>query len=123
MPVPTEPQFVQSRKPDDPLGDLDVNQYSYANFIYPMDLGVPGAGKDHYVVFHINESSTTQFATQTVNGQAPTDKAQINQNVARDLGVNNQNNQTDPNGNAPQGANGGQATQPTVGNAFRPIQR
>lgn len=121
MPVPTLPSFAQDRKPDDPLGDLDTNQYSYASFIYPMDLGVPGAGKDHYMVFHINETSTTQFATQTVNGKAPTDLPTINQNALSDLGL--QQNPNDPNGTSPKGANGGEANNPTVGNAYRPIQR
>jgi Tail-tube assembly protein len=118
--TPTVPTFVQDRKPDDPLGDLDVNQYSYASFIYPMDLGVPGAGKDHYMVFHINETSTTQFATQTVNGQAPKDLPTINQNTVNDLGGKNPN---DPDGKSTQGANGANANQPIVGNTYRPIQR
>jgi hypothetical protein len=46
-----------------PLAGLNQNGYQYANFIYPMDLGVPGSGKDHYMIFHINESTMTQFQT------------------------------------------------------------
>lgn len=48
---------------DAPLAGIDTDQYNYASFIYPLDLGAPGAGKDHYMVFHINETSNTQFVT------------------------------------------------------------
>lgn len=51
------------------LKELEENKYSYASFIYPMDLGAAGAGKDHFMVFHINETSTTQFQTMKSNGQ------------------------------------------------------
>jgi hypothetical protein len=53
---------------DKPLAGLDTNQYKYASFIYPLDLGAPGAGLDHYMVFHINETSLTQFHTRTGTG-------------------------------------------------------
>lgn len=75
-----ERQTNQQAGFDAPLGDLDSNQYRYASFTYPIDLGAPGSGKDHYMVFHINETSTTQFLTRTANGSfvgnggvAPTD--------------------------------------------------
>lgn len=77
-----------ARTPDTPLGPLNDNQYTYSNFIYPMDLGAPNAGKDHYMVFHINESANTQFSTRSVNGAAPTDDAIINNNVAADARQN-----------------------------------
>ena len=51
-----------------PLAELAENGYSYSSFIYPLDLGAPGAGKDHYMVFHINENSITQFTTATGGG-------------------------------------------------------
>lgn len=53
---------------DAPLRGVDSQKYKYASFIYPMDLGVPGSGKDHYVVFHINETSRTQFLTRSASG-------------------------------------------------------
>jgi hypothetical protein len=98
--------------PDNPLGDLDINQYTYSNFIYPLDVGSPAAGKDHYMVFHINESSNTQFFTDTVNGKAPTDLATINQNALNDT-----------QGTSPDSSGGGTADQPTFGNQTRPINR
>lgn len=55
-------------KQDAPLGDLDTDDYRYASFIYPMDLGAPGSGKDHYVVFHINETTMTNFRTRNRDG-------------------------------------------------------
>jgi hypothetical protein len=131
--VSTIAPFISDRKPDQPLGDLDVNQYSYASFIYPMDLGVPGAGKDHYIVFHINETSNTQFQTQTVNGQAPTGQATINQNYLSDttgakfnangVQVDANGNPVDPNGTSPQSQKGGQAQQASMSNSYRPIRR
>lgn len=69
---------------DDPLKSVDRNQYTYSNFIYPLDLGAEGSGKDHYVVFHINETSTTQYKSVTVNGAKPTDQPTIERNRATD---------------------------------------
>lgn len=79
---------------DAPLGGIDTSQYTYASFIYPKDLGAPGAGKDHYMIFHINETSTTQFQTRNVDGSvgqvgAPTDPATINQNTLDDNDTDN----------------------------------
>lgn len=73
---------------DAPLGDLDVDQYSYSSFIYPLDLGTNTSGYNHFVVFHINENSTTQYGTSTVGGNAPKDAPTINQNVKNDLKLN-----------------------------------
>ena len=124
-----------NQAPNTPLGDLDVNQYAYSNFIYPLDLGVASSGKDHYIVFHINESSNTQFYTANVNGAAPTDQATINANAARDISLNgasgsNNNNGTNLNGTTadPTGAStaapgGGDGSQPVPTNQTRPIQR
>ena len=64
-------QTAAANGQDAPLAGVDTSQYTYASFIYPLDLGAPGAGKDHYMVFHINETSTTQFQTAQVGGQAP----------------------------------------------------
>ena len=67
---------------DAPLAGIS-NQYTYSSFIYPLDLGAPGAGKDHYMVFHINETSNTSYQTVTAGGgtaPAPTDMATINAN-------------------------------------------
>ena len=108
------------KKTDEPLGQLYVNQYTYSNFIYPMNLGVPKSGKDHYMVFHINESSNTQFFTQTVNNTAPTDPATINKNVKTDTGKNVY--AYDP-GEKKEGKNGGTVTPQTFGNQSRPINR
>lgn len=94
---------------DAPLGGVDVNQYKYGSFMYPMDLGAPGAGKDHYVVFHINETSSTQYQTRTstgdrtgVNGR-PTDTPTIVDNQttdnARGIGISSPRNQV-PNANS-----------------------
>ena len=68
---------------DAPLGGIDTSQYTYSSFIYPLDLGAPGAGKDHYMVFHINETSNTAYQTLTAGGgaaAAPTGPATINAN-------------------------------------------
>lgn len=127
-------QSPLNQAPNTPLGDLDVNQYAYSNFIYPLDLGVASSGKDHYMVFHINESSNTQFYTANVNGAAPTDQATINANAARDISLNgasgnNNNNGTNLNGTTadPTGASttasGGDASQSVPTNQTRPIQR
>jgi hypothetical protein len=75
---------------DTQLAGLDTNQYSYANYIYPIDLGAPGAGKDHYIVFHINESTMgiKNFSSGTVNGQGPTDISTLDKNRNRDAALN-----------------------------------
>lgn len=73
---------------DAPLAGVDTNQYKYASFIYPLDLGSPGAGKDHYIVFHINETSRTQFTTRTVSGTQPTDQATATNNANANLANN-----------------------------------
>jgi len=78
-----DPKFERR---DDPLAGVDTEQYTYSNFIYPMDLGAPGAGRDHYMVFHINETSMTNFQTRTVGGRRPTDNATITNNQKTDAG-------------------------------------
>ena len=116
----------QLRTPDQPLVGLDTSKYTYANYIYPLDLGTPTAGKDHYVVFHINESSNTQFTTQTVNGKAPGDQATINVNANQDAGLNADGTAKSPanaTGTSTQGTNGNSANQQTLGNQTRSIQR
>ena len=138
------PDLTPFRNPDTPLGSLDTSKYTYSNYIYPMDLGSetdgPTNGKDHYIVFHINESSNTQFATQTVNGQAPgmkkdangnlvadqNNQPTINANTNKDKGLNPDGSLiTPPNadGTTAQGADGNTATQSVIGNSSRPIQR
>jgi len=77
------------QNPNQPLGDLEQNKYESTNFTYPLDLASPRAGKDHYMVFHINESTNTQFFTKNADGSfdtknAPTDTPTINANVRRD---------------------------------------
>lgn len=67
-------QFNPNQAPKNvALQQLEENKYSYASFIYPLDLGAPGAGKDHFMVFHINETSTTQFQTMKSSGQFTND--------------------------------------------------
>ena len=91
-----------------------------------MDLGVPGAGKDHYMVFHINETVTTQFSTQTLNGRNPSDLATVNQNTANAAASAQQAQQAqqDPNGNSTTGQNGQTAQAQSGGSvSYRPIQR
>lgn len=73
--------------PNDPLADLSRNHYAYNSFMYPLDLASGTSGYDHYVVFHVSENSSTQYATSTVGGQAPTDKPTINQNVQNDFSL------------------------------------
>lgn len=74
---------------DGPLAGLEDQSYKYNSFIYPLNLGNPGAGLNHYVIFYINETSTTQYQTRTVGGTPPPQPAVINRNAATDesLGV------------------------------------
>ena len=107
----TPPNNTNTRTQNDaPLGDLDVSQYTYSNFIYPLDLGTAGAGNDHYMVFHINETSTTQFNTRTVGGNAP------NPNTPQGQATINRNN-------APAGPQGNTASPPQQTNNSQPIAR
>ena len=88
-----------------------------------MDLGTPGAGKNHYMVFHINESSNTNFHTQTVLGNKPGETSIQNQNeksLNSDGTIKQENN---ANGTAPQGAAGNTAEQQKFGNQSRNVQR
>lgn len=85
------------------LSALESSQYTYSNFIYPMDLGTEGAGNDHFMIFHINETATTQFSTVQAstgiakNGQAtsgaPVGQATINANNAANPGSMTSNSQ------------------------------
>lgn len=67
-----------------PLAGLNQNEYSYSSFIYPLDLGSPDSGFDNYMIFYINESNQTQYATSTVGSSAPTALPTINQNTQND---------------------------------------
>ena len=128
----------QSNPLDAPLGDLDTNQYKYASFIYPLDLGAPGSGKDHYMVFHINETSMSQFITRSANGNfynrttnpngdpnitdQPTIVTNANKNKA--AGIGQAIDSTPPqNGNEPDGKNGNAAQNPTYSAIKQPIRR
>lgn len=112
---------------DQPLGNLNVNQYSYSNFIYPLDLGVASAGKDHYMVFHINASSNTQFKTATTAGatQGPGTYTTVNgvPTFTPATSTMNQNATADINGTSTSSPNGGTASQSVVGNQTRNVQR
>lgn len=67
----TSPNPLAAREKDGPLAGLD-SKYKYSSFIYPVNLGQPGAGLDHYVIFYINETSTTQFQTKYLNTNSDT---------------------------------------------------
>lgn len=114
---------------DAPLADLAQNGYTYSSFIYPLDLGAPGSGKDHYMVFHINETSTTQFQTQTANsGQnaPPSQPATIIANAQKSQTNGNGNSVYAPpiqNGTSPQGAQGNNASNSMYAVASQPIKR
>lgn len=113
---------------DAPLRSVDTKQYTYASFIYPLDLGSPKSGKDHYVVFHINETSTTQFQSIKVNGKAPTDQPRISRNQERDAqegdGVGGLNTKgATPNGGEPTGNNGNGVVQTATDALKQPIRR
>lgn len=54
-----------------PLAALESAGYNFSSFTYPIDLsGDPG--EYHFVIFYINESNNTQFATLSKNGQGGT---------------------------------------------------
>jgi Tail-tube assembly protein len=102
MPTPFTPNG-QNATQKAPLGSLNTSQYTYSSFIYPLDLATDGAGSDHYMVFHINQSGNTQFNTVTVNGQAQngvvnTITGANGQTLTSTLNVNNGVGQG-PNGN------------------------
>ena len=115
MPDTTQPFQNTTNKP---LGDLDTNKYAYANFIYPLDLGASAAGKDHYIVFHINESENTQYMTAGTGfvGPIQSDPSVVNANTNTAHGL-------DQYGNSPQGANGNTAKQDFTTQTLRPTQR
>src|ERR1044071_7425885 len=116
------PELIR-RNADQPLGDLNNNKYTYSNFIYPMDLGTPTAGKDHYMVFHINESIRTHFHTQTVNDQKPGETSTSNEHSNKPNPDGSPKKKADSNGNSKQGPNGNEADQEKFGNQTRPVQR
>jgi hypothetical protein len=127
-----------------PLGDLDTNKYAYANFIYPLDLGASVAGKDHYIVFHINESYNTQYTTSGPgvgpNGSfvGPSQNRPMSQlgpewNQSA-ININTMTNEWnadgtpkdpngDPNGNSTNGKNGNSANQSVIAQMHRPTNR
>ena len=53
------------------LQALDSNNYSHSNFSYPLDIGTPGAGNDHFMVFHIYQPNNSQYTTVTAPGGSP----------------------------------------------------
>lgn len=74
MPTPFNPTAANltgsdtgHQNPVDALG----KQYQVANFQYPLNLGAPNAGLDHYVLFFINETSRTQYPAK-YTGPRPT---------------------------------------------------
>lgn len=71
------------------LAGVDSNQYSTQSFTYPLSLGAPGAGLDHYMVININQNNNTGYTSATVNGSSPTAVATVNANQALDarLGI------------------------------------
>lgn len=73
-----------------PLSVLDENQYNFQNYMYPLDLGAPGAGKDHFMVFHINQTrmSSNNFSVREVNGKAPQAQSTLDTNRANDRALN-----------------------------------
>ena len=107
-----------------PLKAVDTQQYAYSNFIYPLDLGAEGAGKDHMMVFHINETSTTFFKTATVNGNAPTGKptivnnSEINKAAGKGSTVSGAGS-----GTPPTGQQGAVTHTPLTSSLKQPIQR
>jgi len=111
------------------LKELESNKYSYSSFMYPLDLGAAGAGKDHFMVFHVNETSTTQFQTMTSDGtfggQGPVGDPTIVQNgkasqangtgITSTLPVNGSEKETTKNNNG--------VVNTTVSAAKQPIRR
>lgn len=121
---------------DDKLGDLETSKYTYANYIYPLDLSDPTSGKNHYVVFHINESDNTQYNTYGggINGQAPWQNNGQNSNQASDYsainagirGINPDGTLqpgSNANGDSKQGPDKNNAEQQYITQTMRPIQR
>ena len=131
--------FTDLAEIDAPLADLDTSKYSYASFIYPMDLGAPGTGKDHYMVFHINETSTTSFTTRgtgAVDQQNPMGKnlaaGEMSTNQKNGLvdQANNEGNSValnshtaDPQGTSNIGTSGQGAVQTAVAGIKQPVTR
>jgi hypothetical protein len=118
-------QTNQSNGQDAPLAGIDTSQYTYSSFIYPLDLGAPGAGKDHYMVFHINETSTTQYQTTNVNGAAPTGQPTIVANAQQSQanGMGSTTNTPSQNGTSTSGQQGNSASNPSSVVAYQPIKR
>jgi len=119
---------INRENPDKPLGALDTNQYTYSNFIYPLDLASPGTGSDHYMVFYINETSRTEFATRTVRGAQPTDQAAKTVNKQADAARQGKAaagsaNANDPNGTGTKGANGETLSPGQIEMLKQPIRR
>ena len=114
---------------DAPLADLDTSKYSYASFIYPMDLGAPGTGKDHYMVFHINETSTTSFQTRSgaVSAAGDLSAGQTNNKTDQAYGEGNgiigTSTTADPNGTSNIGTSGQSAVNTQIAGVKQPITR
>lgn len=87
MPNPNDNATSQlgPRTSDGPLAGLESQSYKYNSFIYPLNLGQPGAGLDHYVIFYINETATTQFSTRSLSSGPPTDQPTIVRNSQTDV--------------------------------------
>ena len=62
-------------------------QYATSSFTYPLALGEPGMGLDHYMLFNIDQNVNSGFTTQSINGQAPTGLATVNNNAALDAAL------------------------------------
>lgn len=90
MANPANPNDISQLGPrpsDGPLAGLEGSSYKYSSFIYPLNLGQPGSGSDHYMIFYINETATTQFSTRATASGAPQNPATINNNLATDVAL------------------------------------
>ena len=47
---------------------LQDRQFDYNITRYPLNLGVEGQGRSHYIVFHILEQRKSQYSTEKVTG-------------------------------------------------------
>jgi hypothetical protein len=87
MANPNNPNDISQLGPrpsDGPLAGLEGSSYKYNSFIYPLNLGQPGAGLDHYVIFYINETATTQFGTRSTAAGPPPQQPTLYRNSQTD---------------------------------------
>jgi len=92
------PSNLNIPQDNSPLGGLEQGSYTYSNFIYPLNLGVEGAGLDHYILFYINETTTTQFPAKFVGAKRPAALPQMQQNAINDSNASGNNKTVDSNG-------------------------